>query len=203
MTRPPFWIDLEYDHGRASDGVSRYGAYVRKYMGEFAECWDGTYNDRDSEAVEFAATAWRIATGPVMSPGYVRYHRRVRAANLARSKWDGTLVATVSLVSPWPAALSADRSWQGKSYWRDWPTDPIGDEHHFVEPMEQDVTRAPHLMATVTLAVPMPLAECKLPRAPKSAGEQVVGLAEWAVSEVAMRLSAVVAPVIDRLEAGQ
>ncbi len=33
-----FWADDEYDREHASDGVSRYGAYVHQAATTFAEC---------------------------------------------------------------------------------------------------------------------------------------------------------------------
>jgi hypothetical protein len=74
----PFWIDCEYDRDNASDGVSRYGAYIRQAR---FEPW--TDNDH---AVELAEFAWRQATGPVMAPGYVRRHGRILSAHIARSR---------------------------------------------------------------------------------------------------------------------
>ena len=48
-----FWIDHDYDRDRASDGVSRYGAYVRDRGHLFAEIWDGTFESSLTE--RFAA----------------------------------------------------------------------------------------------------------------------------------------------------
>ena len=79
-----FWVDRDYDRAHASDDTSRYGAYLRDATFE-------PWTDHD-QAVEWAAFAWRRATGSVMSPGYVRYHPQVLAAQLERSSWDGTLV---------------------------------------------------------------------------------------------------------------
>jgi hypothetical protein len=89
-----FWVDRDYDRAHASDDVSRYGAYLRDAAFE-------PWTDND-QAVEWAAFAWRRATGPVMSPGYARYHPRVLAAQLERSSWDGSLAAAVALISSWP-----------------------------------------------------------------------------------------------------
>ena len=44
-----FWIDYDYDRENASDGISRYGAYVRQST-SLAECWDGTWDDRAGPA---------------------------------------------------------------------------------------------------------------------------------------------------------
>ena len=45
-----FWTDDGYDREHASDGVSRYGHYVRSAArsGLMAECWDGTWDDDGS-----------------------------------------------------------------------------------------------------------------------------------------------------------
>ena len=105
-----FWVDRDHDREHASNGVSRYGAYLRDAVFE-------PWTDHD-QTVEWAVFAWRRATGPVMSPGYVRYHPRVLAARLERSGWDGSLVAGVDLVSTWPeeltAALGRGRGWAAR-----------------------------------------------------------------------------------------
>ena len=97
LTPAAFWVDRDHDRAQASDGISRYGAYLRDAAFE-------PWTDHD-QAVEWAVFAWRRATGPVMSPGYVRCNPRVLAARLERSGWDGSLVAGVDLVSSWPEQL--------------------------------------------------------------------------------------------------
>ncbi len=81
-----FWADRDYDREFASDGISRYGAYLRDAS---FEPWTD-----DDQAVEWAVFAWERATGPVMSPGYVRCHSRVlpagwRAAGTTGAWWPG------------------------------------------------------------------------------------------------------------------
>lgn len=71
--QPVFEPDDEYDRICASDGVSRYDAYLDRYAAWFAE---GGLPTADAE--RFAAAAWRIALPPIMSPGYVRVHGLVR-----------------------------------------------------------------------------------------------------------------------------
>ena len=94
-----FRIESDYDREYASDGISRYGSYLRDAA---FEPWTD-----DDRAVEWAEFAWRRATGPVMSPGYVRCHPRVRQARLQRSGWDGSLIASVRLACSWPDQLRA------------------------------------------------------------------------------------------------
>ena len=141
-----FWVDRDYDREHASDGISRYGAYLRDATFE-------PWTDSD-QAVEWAVFAWRRATGPVMSPGYVRYHPRVLAARLERSGWDGRLVAGVDLVSSWPehlrtAAARGVSLGDKDTYWQDWPTQYVGGETiSYYEPSEADIAARPYLLAT-------------------------------------------------------
>src|SRR5262249_62086415 len=93
-----FWVDRDYDRSHASDGISRYGAYLRDAAFE-------PWTDHD-QAVEWAAFAWERATGPVMSPGYVRYYPRVLGARLERRGWGGRLAAAV--------AFGSARPWRGR-----------------------------------------------------------------------------------------
>ena len=65
MTEPLVVIDDAADRSRASNGISRYSAYLRNSSSEFRD-----YDDTVASPVEFAAAAWRNATGPIMGPGY-------------------------------------------------------------------------------------------------------------------------------------
>lgn len=198
----PFWVDEDYDRAHASDGVSRYGSYVRDRLnGLFAECWDGTFAEPSSRLVEFASAAWRTATGPVMAPGYVRFHSRVLDAQVGRSQWDGSLIAAVSLVAPWPAALTGSSEWRLGRCWRDWPTERRGDGYVFVDPTERDVTRHPFMQASLALAFPVPVD--RLPAAPEAAGDGVEDRARQAVECLVVELNHVVGPVLGVLEGGR
>ena len=44
-SRAAFRIDEDYDQAYASDGVSRYGAYLRDRVSDFAKCWNGAWGD--------------------------------------------------------------------------------------------------------------------------------------------------------------
>lgn len=109
MTTDPFWLDLDYDREYASNGRSRYARYLDDAAGPFAEIW------ADDPTVEFAAVAWRVANGPIMSPGLVRHHPRVISAEALRSDWNGQMVGSVRLVAPPPRQLAdvrpADGGW--------------------------------------------------------------------------------------------
>jgi hypothetical protein len=87
VCKPVFEPDDEYDQACAGDGVSRYGAYLARYVAWFTE--DGVPT---TDAVRFAAAAWRIAQPPVMAPGYVLASRVVLDSHL---RWDENRGAVV------------------------------------------------------------------------------------------------------------
>lgn len=144
------WIDADYDREHATGGHSRYGAYVRDRLGSFAECWDGSYDD--PAEVQFAATAWRVATGPIMVPGYVRCHPRILTTELEPSSWDCSLLAQVDLITPWPRPLTDSRRWMAatdRGWWRDWQLEFGGT---YYAPTDEDLTKAPYLLTSARCA---------------------------------------------------
>jgi hypothetical protein len=185
-----FWVDREYDRANASDGISRYGAYLRDVA---FEPW--TDHDR---AVEWAAFAWRRATGPVMSPGYVRCHPRVLAARLERSGWDGSLAAAVTLISSWPEELKTPLARELKlgdreASWQDWPIECLGDTVSYHEPSEADVAARPYMLATLSLQFMVPSAA--LPE-PPAAPAALLDAGRQAVAVVVAELNRIVGPVL-------
>jgi hypothetical protein len=182
----PFWVDHEYDreHG------GRYADRVRASAAEFADAFG------DIAPVTFACTAWRLAVPPALSPGYVRWHRRVLEATCTRNEWDGGLAARVQLVSPWPAELTWSREWYRDGGWRGWP-ELFG---QYVLPTERDLTRSPHLRAVLLVEAPLPLDE--LPPAPDGPDDHVVDAAGRAVMVLVKELSYLLAPIIRQLECG-
>jgi hypothetical protein len=186
-----FWVDRDYDREYASDGISRYGAYLRHAAFE-------PWTDHDQQ-VEWAVFAWQRATGPVMSPGYVRHHPRVLAAQLERSGWDGGLVANVTLVSAWPEQLTAAlvkavRLGGREAYWQDWPTEYLGgDITRYHEPSEADVAARPYLLTTISLQFTVPSAA--LPQPPATSGA-LLSAGQRAVAVVVAELNRIVSPVL-------
>ena len=188
-----FWIDTDYDREYSSDGRSRYAAYLRDAT---FESW--TDNDR---SVEWAAFAWRRATGPVMSPGYVRCHPRVLSAQLERSGWDGSLVAGVSLACSWPDQLTTmlikPLPLGGRSaYWQDWPTEYLGGDTRYYEPGEADLAARPYALTTLSLQFTVPAAA--LPEPPADTTAQF-GAAQHAVAVLVGELNRIVGPVLGAL----
>ena len=70
-----------YDYTHASDGQSRYRAYLAQYACRFRYVGE----DLTKEPTEFAAAAFVIASPPIMSPPYIGTHPRVLHAT---PRWD-------------------------------------------------------------------------------------------------------------------
>jgi hypothetical protein len=184
-----FWIDQGYDRERApAPGSSRYVEHVRANLDEFV----GSLGD--IAPVRFACTAWRLATAPALSPGYVRAHRRVLAAECARNRYDGGLGCRVTLVTPWPGELTASRAWAHDRAWREWPV-VLG---QYVEPPPRDLARAPYARATLLVDAPLPVGG--LPPAPDGPHADVSGAAALAVAALVRELNALLEPLIRQLE---
>jgi hypothetical protein len=104
MTLPLFWIDDQYDRDHASDGHSRYGAYLHQHEQELAE-------DLEWGPHSFLASIWRIGSMPVMAPGYIRQHPQVEDHRLSRDDYDGHLLGIVTLAMRPPADAPRWASW--------------------------------------------------------------------------------------------
>ncbi len=185
-----FWVDCDYDRAHASDGISRYGAYLRDAAFE-------PWTDND-QAVEWAAFVWRRATGPVMSPGYVRYHPRVLAGQRERSSWDGSLAAAVTLFSSWPEELKRPlarglKLGDREASWQDWPIECLGGTVSYHEPSEADVAARPYLLATVNLQFTVPSAALPEPPATSAA---LLSAGQQALAVVVAELNRIVGPVL-------
>jgi len=197
-TTEAFWIDADYDTEQASDGRSRYGAYVRQNLSGFAECWDGTWDM--ALQVRFAAQAWRVATGPIMAPGYVRRHPRILSARLEYSYWDGSLAANVELITPWPQPLRQSSQWIkqiGHGWWHDWPMD-FSDAYN--DPSDEDLAKRPYLLASAALRFTVPSGQFAHPPSAEPAAEELTELASQSVAVLVTELNRIVVPVIQTLE---
>jgi hypothetical protein len=192
-----FWIDDRYDREYASDGVSRYGAYVRQ-SSSIAECCHGTWDDARLRQVRFAAAAWETATTPVMSPGYVRRHPQLISAQVTFNACDGTLSGQVEMVTPWPHQLVRSPDWQRGTAWRDWPAESRGGRTVYRVPDDDEVAAHHYLMASARLVFPL-RAGMKLPSAP-SGRQDCEDHAREAVEALVIAMNTVVSPVVTTLE---
>jgi hypothetical protein len=195
MTAAPaaFWIDHDYDREHASDGVSRYGAYLRDAR---FEPWTD-----DGQHVELAEFAWERATGPVMSPGFVRYHPRVLTARLARSDWDGSLVARVDVLTGRPEYLRRPCSDDVRGVWHDWPEEHslARDQIVYYEPGAEELgRRGRYALASVSLRFTVPSGDLPDPRGRGAS----LGICREAVAVVAAELDRAVGPVLARMGEG-
>jgi hypothetical protein len=161
---------------------------VLRRIDEFADSWG------DIAPVAFAATAWRLATE--LSPGFVRWHRRIVSATCTRNPWDGSMVCAAVVISRWPAELTWTKQWQRDRGWHDWPR-LFG---QYTTPTEQDQTRRPYLRAMLQVEAPVPLDD--LPPALEGPDDAVAATARRAVAVVTRELNELLAPMIGQLEAG-
>jgi hypothetical protein len=184
------WIDQEWDRTNASDRVSRYGAYLRGHTELFSP-WHGeeTPDGIARDPGEFAIAAFRVATGPIMSPGYVRWHPRVLDYKLDRGldPEPGRLVCSVTLATSLPL-------WLG-SPWRSW-TDYLG--HPWREP--DDAQHA--ALARLELRWPIPDATLPRPRPPARPGQPNLHDAKAAVWALVAQINQTAGPVLAKLEGG-
>jgi hypothetical protein len=181
------WIDRDHDRAAASDGVSRYGAYLRDHAGLF-DPWGEAPDGVTTDPVEVAIAAFRVATGPIMSPGYVRWHGRVHGHGAGHTEDAGELLLSVTLAVASPVRLPWD--------WRGWERDFHGD---WLEPDDR------HLVGLCRLELRWPVATDRLPTPgrPRRPGVPNLADATRAVEAVVATVNATVGPVLAELEAHQ
>lgn len=110
------WADDAYDLNYASDGSSRFGAYLRQRSADL----DGP----ELNAASYAATVWRVATGPVMSPGYVQLNPTVWSVMCRPGEESERLVIEIDVRIAWPQEL---RDHEQLREWSTWSYDRVGD----------------------------------------------------------------------------
>jgi hypothetical protein len=180
------WVDPDSDRTSASDGQSRYGAYLRDHarlFDPFQDAPDGVTRD----PVEFAMAAVRVATGPIMSPGFVRWHPRVCGHDTEQSD-DGLLVVSVTLAAPAPVRLPG---WA----WRGWER---GYRDRFLEPQD----RGPVALTRLELRWPLGSEQLHRPTRPRVPGRPNLVDATSAVALVVGSVNHTAGPVLAALEAG-
>ncbi|AEW95896.1 MULTISPECIES: hypothetical protein [Streptomycetaceae] len=180
-------VDDAYDRRNASDGRSRFGAYLRDRCARLHE--DGT----PLPAEDFAAAVWPIATAPVMSPGYVRLRPDIRAVTPAWSEY-GHLTVDVH-VPLGRRALVADRAVPGR--WRDWDRDLAPGEEPYRYWWEPDGDR-PALLTTTVIRLPVD-DTWNLPTPAHTGGPGLVADAKSAVAAVADAVNRLAGPVVAAL----
>ncbi len=183
------WVDSDWDRTNASDRVSRYGAYLRSHTELFDYSWGEAPGSITEDPGEFAIAALQVATGPIMSPGYVRWHPRVLDYKLDRGldPEPGRLVCTVTLATSLPL-------WLGSPWWS-W-TERLGDPW-----CDPDDTRHAAL-ARLELRWPIPDATLPHPHRPASPGQPNLRDAKAAVLALVAQINQTAGPVLAKLEGG-
>jgi hypothetical protein len=182
------WIDPDYDRANASDGQSRYGAYLRSHARLF-DPWQDTPEGVTQDPVEFAIAAFHVATGPIMWPGYVRWHPRVCHYGVDRNDHDGRLVVSVTLATPAPLRLPG-------TSWRGWERDF---HDRYLEPED----RGPVALARLELRWPLDSEKLHRPARPQIPGRPNLVDATTAVAVVVGSVNHTAGPVLAALEAGR
>jgi hypothetical protein len=184
------WVDADWDRTNASDGVSRYGAYLRGHTEEFEPFHGPDAGGITLDAGEFAAAALRVATGPIMSPGYVGWHPRVldHMVSHGETPEPDRLVCVVTL------AISLPR-WLGVPWWS-WaerfgdPWCEPGDDRHAA-------------LASLELRWPLHTSALPRPGPPAAPGEPNLRDAKASVAALVAAINATAGPVLAALEGGQ
>ncbi|TDB79673.1 hypothetical protein E1264_35200 [Actinomadura sp. KC216] len=187
-----FTFDDTDDRDRASDGVSRYGVYLRRYTKLFAPCdGDGAVT---ADPGEFAAAAWQVATSPTMAPPYLDWTaERLQSVTFTHSEHDAALIARVQVAVPRPAALADTR------LFADWDRGDRWNRGYHV-PDDAAMARRPAMLTSTLLLFHIPAADLYAPRfAPD---RLTVTDAKASLSWLAALLHGRVAPVLAALDTG-
>src|SRR6266508_2866743 len=185
--RPPFRINERVDREQASDGISRYGAYLAQHRQVFYP--HGAARPPTDDAVEYSLSAWQIAGPPIMAPGYVSWHPRIQATN---AHWDDDHRAAlaVNIAVPAPSSVTAMLT----EPWREWVPDSWPES--WTEPWDND-----RLAVLTTLTVRVPLDPHRLPAPGYRRGIPCTGRAKHAVAMVCAALNAELDSVLAALDA--
>ncbi|MGW3179658.1 hypothetical protein ACWDD9_10375 [Kitasatospora sp. NPDC001119] len=185
-------IDNAADRDEASDGHSRYGAYLTQHADHFHD--DG----QPLHPVDFAITAWRTATVPVMAPGYVNVRFDVYPLDVCHDHNGGVrFCARVGLrhgdLARRPAGRPRPLDWErapGESSHEQWPV--------LVEPERTD---RPAVLVAATLFVPIPDSILVQPTTARP-GRILTHEAKTVVAALAAHANDALAPLVNDLLGG-
>ncbi|MFD7643010.1 hypothetical protein ACFV4P_20400 [Kitasatospora sp. NPDC059795] len=139
-------VDDVADRRDASDGRSRFGAYLARNAGLL-------HDDGDPlSAREFAFSVWQVATAPVMSPGYVRHRPDLHGLTLVTHGEDMDQVA-LRIDVPLRHHHLATRPDHRLA---DWQRDTWTTTDGFTALTEPHSTGRPALLATAAVLLPVP-----------------------------------------------
>ncbi|MCP2337903.1 hypothetical protein [Actinomadura rupiterrae] len=195
-----FWLNEHYDRDRASDGISRYGAYLRQNLHRFDPWGEGV----DTDPADFTAAAWQVATSPIMSPAYLACRwDRVLSTAIQRAE-NGAALANLEL------AATAPRELDGRitSGWNTWTHDR--GLRAYLEPSQEQMALYPTLLPRVNLLLPVPAAKLHQPsptltgqRPDKVTDALLTGAAKRVVATLAVALNELLVPIVAAMEQGR
>lgn len=186
------YVDEEGDRTGASNGYSRYGAYLSQLPTEFREDEDP---DAPLEAEDFAAAAWRVATPPVLI-GYVVQRPDINSITAAYTE-DGDLLFKVE-VPLWHGDLPSDR--RPRHPWQDWTTqyDIAARDDKYRHAYEPDIKGdRPAVLAVANVLVSA--AGWDLPEPRHTRGRGLVDEAQHVVREIAAQVNRHAGPMVAQI----
>ncbi|RZU28269.1 hypothetical protein EV284_6435 [Streptomyces sp. BK022] len=190
-------VDDEYDREYADfRGGSRYETYLKKNQKRFAASqWDD-----EMDPVRFAIDAWAIATGPILSPGYVRFRPDLFSIALRRDDWDGALYAEIELPLQQHHLTGPRIPYE----WRDWETARFqnGVDENFRSLAEPETDGSVTKAILTTTLVRIPGRDWALVTPTALEGPTFYEEARRALALVADHLNREAAPIITSLRAG-
>lgn len=150
-------VDREGDRDRASDGYSRYGAYVSARKHQFVDTYEGP--EAPLEPIRFALEAWRIATPPVMGPGLVDWRPDLHKVTIGYDEDGADMMVTVELpLRHNQLAAEIPYSYKDWELQRHWGAD---DYQYLLEPGTRrdrptviTTVTIRHILTSVTLVTP-------------------------------------------------
>ncbi|WP_406467083.1 hypothetical protein [Streptomyces sp. NBC_01594] len=187
-------VDDEHDRRNASDGYSRYGAYLKQRPTRFHE-YDQA--EKPLPRQEFAAAAWEVATSPVMSPGYVEIRPDLRAIAPTFADDEVGLVVDVH-VSLHHYDLRAARDIP--LGWQDWEM-----ERHYLSPYAYYLEPGSKRPAVLTTTVVRLVVDGSwgLPPQEHTSGHGLVDDAKRAVTALAAGINRHAGPIVAALRGEQ
>ncbi|MFF7454772.1 hypothetical protein [Kitasatospora sp. NPDC008115] len=185
-------VDDIRDREQATDGHSRYGAYIGQHADDFHD--DG----QPLRPVNFAAVAWSVATSPVMSPGYVDVRPDVQPLTI-HLDYDGRPVLSAKV-----GLRRQDLAHRPNSQLRalDWERDPWSHpDDKWPVLVGPEITDRPAVLLAATVLVPVPDSILLQPTAARP-GRTLTHEAKQVVAALAAHANRVLAPLVDDLLGG-
>ncbi|WP_439678593.1 hypothetical protein [Embleya sp. MST-111070] len=176
-------IDAEDDRVRTADGFG-YDAYLRKNLPE----WDDAVDD----VGEFVAWAWRVATEPIMEPGYVRLRPDIAQIRIEVDYEEGGPIAVAVLPIRHQALARRPRA-------GDWAVDVHDAGAGPYQSVGEPSRKSPVVVATATVVVPA--GGWELPRLPRKEDPGVYTRAREAIDALVRGINTDLAPLVADLYA--